>query len=1100
MSGDYTRFTFDPGRSFSGVLKQQGRVSLDADWNEAEELVDRRLRSGIYDILASAFAPVPPDPMPTLAIVPATTPSGFQIGVAPDGTLTIGQGRAYVDGIQVECFGDPASGLGAVRDPNVGGVHGAPPLPYVQQPFIYAHPAYADANSIASVGIAYLDVWEREVTASQDASLLDPALGGRDTATRVQTAWQVKVAAAPRDAVCGDDPFDWATITAPSTARLTTIKGPATPPGGPCIVQGPDGYTGLENRLYRVEVHTAGNLDESAGQPMPKYKWSSDNASLIAIVEVVDTTGVRPTITVDSTGHDAWTRFQTNDWVEFVNDDIELSMRETGAGGPLAQIHNVNEATGVITLEATAVLNAYSGAAGTNPRLVKWDAVEQTVQPSTDTGVENGISIRFEPEAGSHGDLHAGDYWVFAVRTADGSVELLDAAPPRGPLHHFAKLAVVAGGNDPTDCRTIWPPATAEGCPCEVCVTQKSHVQGSMTIQQAIDKVTEAGGGRVCICPGIYELDTGLTITDAASVHVHGVGVRTQIRFAGDGPALAIDTAVDVSVADLALFTMRASGDGVVGDAIVVNDAAGVVLERLVVMEGVLRLLLLLAVEAADDGGEFRLGTAIALSGLVAKATIRDCVLVGGTAIGGLTDFARTAADYARREARYVAGEGIARSLIGAELCIRDNILAGSDFGVQLGRATQLSGGFLLLVDRSEISHNTFVWSGQSGVDLRAPVRNGSVHIDANMMFVRGDGILLGTGNTWIEGNTIGRLGNTESLQPGCVGVGFVDGDEEVIRSSRILGNQIGMFDVAAIDIAESVHVESLIIKQNDIGNCGCGVLMQTGSTAVGLSIANNAIERISVLQSWGKSALAGILLVRATASEVVDNTILGVGGQGDQRIGTCTGIQLVACPSVRVAGNFVAEVGRSRTDLWSAGIAATSGYEMLDVADNTVTGVEAEGDWYALRVGTSDVPEPMYRLDILYYQGSTGGLSHGQIQKERPLPTGTTGVRGNEFRALGGGLIALVASNDNCTFAENRCISPEAKGFPVSLTVETLALSTNHVLGGTDRSVDVNGLRPIHDKNRYALTALGNLTTNGIMVDGQPLGQPWAPLNILHL
>jgi hypothetical protein len=33
MSGDYSRVRFDPKKHFSGVLMQQGRVQLDADWN-----------------------------------------------------------------------------------------------------------------------------------------------------------------------------------------------------------------------------------------------------------------------------------------------------------------------------------------------------------------------------------------------------------------------------------------------------------------------------------------------------------------------------------------------------------------------------------------------------------------------------------------------------------------------------------------------------------------------------------------------------------------------------------------------------------------------------------------------------------------------------------------------------------------------------------------------------------------------------------------------------------------------------------------------------------------------------------------------------------
>ena len=32
--GDFTRTTFDPTHHYSGVRMQQGRVQLDADWNE----------------------------------------------------------------------------------------------------------------------------------------------------------------------------------------------------------------------------------------------------------------------------------------------------------------------------------------------------------------------------------------------------------------------------------------------------------------------------------------------------------------------------------------------------------------------------------------------------------------------------------------------------------------------------------------------------------------------------------------------------------------------------------------------------------------------------------------------------------------------------------------------------------------------------------------------------------------------------------------------------------------------------------------------------------------------------------------------------------
>ena len=110
MSGDHTRFTFDPAKGYSGVLKQQGRVSLDADFNEFEEILDRQSRAEMYDIVGQA-------------VVPKTTQSGFQIQVNGAGKLTIGVGRAYVDGILTECFGDLSNAATTVRRSAISACH-----------------------------------------------------------------------------------------------------------------------------------------------------------------------------------------------------------------------------------------------------------------------------------------------------------------------------------------------------------------------------------------------------------------------------------------------------------------------------------------------------------------------------------------------------------------------------------------------------------------------------------------------------------------------------------------------------------------------------------------------------------------------------------------------------------------------------------------------------------------------------------------------------------------------------------------------------------------------------------------------------------------
>ena len=88
MSGDYTRFTFDRRKRYSGVLMQQGRVQLDSDWNEAIDIVKERVRTLALD----AFGPVG---LPML-----TTPDAFRIGhlAGPPTDLSIEPGRLYVGG------------------------------------------------------------------------------------------------------------------------------------------------------------------------------------------------------------------------------------------------------------------------------------------------------------------------------------------------------------------------------------------------------------------------------------------------------------------------------------------------------------------------------------------------------------------------------------------------------------------------------------------------------------------------------------------------------------------------------------------------------------------------------------------------------------------------------------------------------------------------------------------------------------------------------------------------------------------------------------------------------------------------------------------
>src|ERR1700733_10487477 len=57
MSGDFSRSTFDPRKHYSGVRMQQGRVQLDADWNEQVDIAAEALRARTGDIVGAGGGP-----------------------------------------------------------------------------------------------------------------------------------------------------------------------------------------------------------------------------------------------------------------------------------------------------------------------------------------------------------------------------------------------------------------------------------------------------------------------------------------------------------------------------------------------------------------------------------------------------------------------------------------------------------------------------------------------------------------------------------------------------------------------------------------------------------------------------------------------------------------------------------------------------------------------------------------------------------------------------------------------------------------------------------------------------------------------------------
>ena len=604
MSFDSSRFAFNPWNDFSGVVMPQGRVQLDSDWNEWLAELARHIRAGTLDTLGRA-------------VYPLTTPNAFLI-TPTSGSISIGVGRMYIDGLPVENHGLPAPQSGGWIPPNItpsatqpawdpalDELVGQNPIDYLQQPYFPNASKLAPFPTGNGPYLVYLDVWQREITFLEYPDLMEKAVGV-DTAGRYQTVWQVRwldlssmsgVTCSTKDS----DVAPWNVLIQPSAGRLTTGV-VLSSSSGPCCLAPNTGYTGLENQLYRVEIHNGGSASSS---PPATFKWSRDNASVATTVTGISQSGM--VLTVLSTGKDSVLRFTPNDWVEITDDWLELN----GLPGELHQVTLVTDAAKTIQLSKPVSSSNFPVDSNnqTDPsrhtRVIRWDQSGKVYQsdgktvwtdldatgtglipvppPGTSLILENGVTVSFDLNPGT-GGFKVGDYWNFAARTVDGTVENLVEAPPRGIHHHYARLAILNPPNQPSDCRVPWPPPAGEegGCDCASCVTAKSHNVGSWTIQNAIDAVAQQGGGKVCLGPGVYNIQQAIVIDGAKhgaqNIVISGHGMPLLIPTQGfDGDSMVrIQNTSDIAVEEVAF----AAGMGTQSSTGISEAFTGILIEQ----------------------------------------------------------------------------------------------------------------------------------------------------------------------------------------------------------------------------------------------------------------------------------------------------------------------------------------------------------------------------------------------------------------------------------------------------------------------------------------------------------------------------------------
>ena len=168
--------------------------------------------------------------------------------------------------------------------------------------------------------LVYLDVWQREVTHARGP---EPGRAGArrrhhrrgcrpSGRSRCWPTW------APAHLRPLDDVSRAGTASiAPSAGRLTTATVESTGRRRPCLVPPGGGYKGLENQLYRVEIHDGGGLAAAA-----TFKWSRDNAS---VASASPRSRPRPARRRRASAATPILRFRAGDWVEVTDDWREFA-------------------------------------------------------------------------------------------------------------------------------------------------------------------------------------------------------------------------------------------------------------------------------------------------------------------------------------------------------------------------------------------------------------------------------------------------------------------------------------------------------------------------------------------------------------------------------------------------------------------------------------------------------------------------------------------------------------------------------------------------------------------------------------------------------
>jgi hypothetical protein len=576
---DLSRAAYYPQKRYSGVRMQQGRILTDDDFNEQQRINHEDKRLTNRDVIGNA----------------GTQDQGFTVDniSSESGSIDfdIAPGTFHIGGIRV-----------ALDEPQSFKLQ----TDWLQRP-VFVAPGNEQYDMV------YLEVWQQNVSSVEDSELIEKALGGPDTSTRLRTMCRVKLHQNVDNNNCSDA---WQQVKSmlqntiggvwrhstqlSSNAKLTVgyeDNGDQTDLCSPSV-QG--GYLSAENQAIRLQL-----VDPH------HFTWGFDNGAPLYRVTLIDFASDRKAIKILTEPKDQahWPHagqvVELMPWSAVLFNGEKLA-EELSPGHYSTLSDSYDPGSGEIHLttavpskfgeqwkdrsDQAELLTTSFGAQeeGEYFFLRVWDR-------GSDTSSSAKITVGSEVVLGNTGlnvsitgsNRMPGDHWIIAARphTPDQVVpwQLEVQRPPEGYRRFYAPLAIIhwnaPGEAGPVvyDCRKKFPSLTNISANDVSFDNNLCTLPDADTVQDAIDILCHRKGSicqlvpspvpgwenifkqirkgddvHICFQTGIYQIRNTVVLKKLGHVKITGSGFGTQLVAKKAESALRLEHCKSVYVQNLA--------------------------------------------------------------------------------------------------------------------------------------------------------------------------------------------------------------------------------------------------------------------------------------------------------------------------------------------------------------------------------------------------------------------------------------------------------------------------------------------------------------------------------------------------------------------